>query len=72
MCRTVFLSIISSSRLYIQQYLFDSCMYSLELLMMDRNTVRNMWSVIPKYNKFDTMVHLVGFTIEIILRCTAL
>ena len=25
-----------------QQYLFHSCMYSLELLMMDGNTVRNM------------------------------
>jgi len=25
-----------------QQYLFDSCMYSLEILMMDGNTVRNM------------------------------
>ena len=25
-----------------------------------------------KINKFDTLVHLVGFTIEIILRCTAL
>jgi len=25
-----------------QQYLFDSCMYSPELLMMDGKTVRNM------------------------------
>jgi len=25
-----------------QQYLFDKCMYSLELLMMDGKTVRNM------------------------------
>ena len=33
--------------------------------MMDGKTVRNMWSVIPKKNKFDTLVHLVGFTIEI-------
>jgi len=31
-----------------QQYLFDSCMYSLELLIMDGKTVRNMYSVIPK------------------------
>ena len=31
-----------------QQYLFDSCMYSPELLMMDGKTVRNMYSVIPK------------------------
>jgi len=66
MFRTVFTSIIRSSRLYIQQqefvkqvllsacyplasreqYLFDiytfCCMYSLELLMMDGKTVRNM------------------------------
>ena len=55
MFRTGFPSIINSSRLFIQQqayvkqqYLFDSCMYSLELLMMDRKTVRNMYSVIPK------------------------
>ena len=67
MFRTIFPSIISSSRLYIQlsnryccmfaskqteasrqQYLFDSCMYSLELLMMDGKIVRNMYSVIPK------------------------
>jgi len=25
-----------------EQYLFDICMYSLELLMMDRKTVQNM------------------------------
>ena len=34
-----------------QQYLFDKCrccMYSLELLMMEGKTVRNMYSVIPK------------------------
>jgi len=24
-----------------------------------------MYSTIPKYNKFDTLVHFVGFTIEI-------
>jgi len=57
MFRTVFPSIIRSSRLYIQQqafvkqvlltacshqYLFGYCMYSLELLMMDGKTVRNM------------------------------
>ena len=33
--------------------------------MMDGKTVWNTESVIPKYNKFDTLVHLVGFTIEI-------
>jgi len=61
--RTVFPSIIRSSRLYIQQpnryccLQADSiicltnaccCRYSLELLMMDGKTVRNMYSVIPK------------------------
>ena len=40
-------------------------MYSLELLMMDGKTVRNMQSVIPKQNKFETLVHLFVFTIEI-------
>jgi len=33
--------------------------------MMDGKTVRNMYGVIPKINKFETLVHLVGFTIEI-------
>jgi len=57
MFRTVFPSIIKSSRLYIQQqasvkqillsacrqqYLFSCCMYSLELLMTDGKTARNM------------------------------
>ena len=41
-------------------------------LMMDEKTVRNMYSVIPKQNKFDTLVRLVGFTVVIILRCTAI
>jgi len=27
---------------------------------------------LSKINKFDTLVHLVGFTVGIILRCTAL
>ena len=61
MFRTVFPSIIRSSKLYIQQQAFVKqillllaskhtavsvyaccCMYSLELLMMDGKTVRNM------------------------------
>jgi len=44
MFRTVFPSIIRSSRLYIQ-YLFDKCLLhyvQFELLMMDGKTVRNM------------------------------
>jgi len=48
-----------------QQYLFGCCMYSLQLLMMDRKTFWNTENVITKYNKFDTLLHLVGFTIEI-------
>ena len=43
MFRTVFPSIIRSSQLYIQQQAIACCcMYSLELLMMDGKTVRNM------------------------------
>jgi hypothetical protein len=42
------------------------CMYSHDFLMMDGKTVWNMWSVIPKENKFEKLVHLVGFIIEII------
>jgi len=58
MFRTFFPSIIRRSRLYTQlsnRYccLLElsnryCCMYSLELLIMDGNTVRNMYSVIPK------------------------
>ena len=33
--------------------------------MIDGKTVRNMQGIIPKQNKFDTLVHLVGFTTEI-------
>ena len=40
-------------------------MYSLELMMVDGKTVRNMYSVIPKLNTFHTPVHLVGLTVEI-------
>ena len=37
-------------------------MYSRELPMMDGKT--ETCRVIPKENKFETLVHLVGFTIE--------
>ena len=68
MFRTVFPSIIRSSRLYILQQAYVKqillsacwravgsicltyaccCMYSLELLMMDGKTIRNMYSVTP-------------------------
>jgi hypothetical protein len=55
MFRTVFPSIIRSSRLNIQQQVYVKqlllpacCMYSLELLMMDGKTVLNMWNVMQK------------------------
>jgi len=38
--------------------------YSEKLLMVDRGTVRNMQRFIPK-NKFEKLVHLVGFIIRI-------
>ena len=98
---TVFPSIISSSRLYIQHQAFAVCLLAgtrwnqFHLVPASKQTavyvwqmpvavctVLNCWwwmerpsetfSVIPKYIKFDTLVHLVGFTIEIILWCMAL
>jgi hypothetical protein len=36
--------------------------YSEKLLMMDRGTMRNMYSFIPK-NKFEKLVHLAGFIV---------
>jgi len=44
--------------------IYRCCVYSEKLLMMDRGTVRNMWSFIPK-NKFEKLVHPVGFIIRI-------
>jgi len=65
--RTV-LSIIRSFSLYTQEWymsyrfadIYHCCVYSEKLLMMDRVTVRNMQNFIPK-NKFEKLVHLVGF-----------
>jgi hypothetical protein len=39
-------------------------MYSLDLLMMGGKTVRNMLSVTLNKINLITLVHLVGFTIE--------
>ena len=39
-------------------------MYSARLLMTDRKPVQNMYSSIPK-DKFEKLVHLVGFIIRI-------
>jgi len=77
MFRTVPLSIISSFSLYTQQWymsyrfsarklydIYHCCVYSEKFLMMDRGTARNMYSPIPK-NKFEKLVHLVGFIMRI-------
>jgi hypothetical protein len=58
MFRTVSLSVIRSLALYTQQQAYViqvmltayRCVYRARLLMMDRDTVRNMYSPIPKIN----------------------
>ena len=67
--KQILLSACSASR---QQYLFDICL----LLYIQSWTPGDGRKDRPKYvechskiNKFDTLVHLVGFTIVIILRC---
>jgi len=42
------------------------CVYSVRLVMMDRETVRNMLEVYSE-NKFEKLMHLVGFIIRIVL-----
>jgi hypothetical protein len=42
---------------------YHCCVYSEKLLMMDRGTVRKIWSFISKI-KFKKLVHLVGFIIR--------
>ena len=42
--------------------IYHRCVYSEKLLMMDRGTVRNMFY---SKNKFEKLVHLVGFIIRI-------
>jgi len=70
MFRTVPLSIIRSfftvhtTMVYISTYTIAVCTVKKELMMMDRGTVRNMQSFIPK-NKLEKLVHLVGFIIRI-------
>jgi len=44
--------------------IYYCCVYSEKLLMMDRGTVRNMLSFIPKIN-FEKLVRLVGFITRI-------
>jgi len=38
--------------------------YSEKILMMDRGTVRNMQSLIPKFKKIEKLVLLVGFIVR--------
>jgi len=86
MFRTVFPSIIRSSRLYIQQPNRYCCLLaSKQTTLFDKCpvavcTVLNSWwwterpsetCRVSFQNKFEKLVHLAGFTIEIILRCTA-
>ena len=49
--------------------IYHCCVYSEKLLMMDRGTVRNQQSFVSK-NKFEKLVHLVGFIIRNLSRCT--
>ena len=44
--------------------IYHCCVYSEKLLMMDRGTLRNMYSFIPKIN-LKKLVHLVYFIIRI-------
>jgi len=54
-----------------QQYLFDICLLLYYWWWMERPSETCTVSFQNKIN-FNTLVHLVGFTIGIILRCTAL
>ena len=65
MFQTVPLSIIRRFSLYTQQWYmsYHCCVYSEKLLMMDRGTV---WKCRVLFqNKFEKLVHLVGFIIRI-------
>ena len=53
-----------SSVLIVLCDIYHCCDYSEKLLMMDRGTVRNMQSFIPK-SKFEKLVHLIGFILRI-------
>jgi len=75
MLRTVFASIVNISGLYIEQQAFVKQI----LLYVQSSTADDGRKDRPKHVerhskiiKFDTLVHLTGFTIGEILRCTAL
>ena len=67
-CHTGLLASKLSANLY-DIHSYHCCVYSGKLLMMDRRTVRNMQSFIPRIN-FEKLVHLVGFIIRDLIRCT--
>jgi len=48
--------------------MYHCCVYSEKLLMMDRGTVRNMQSFIPRIT-FEKLVHPFGFIIRNLTRC---
>ena len=67
MFRAIPLSIIRSFSMYTQRVVYVTqvcCVYSEKLLMMDRGTARNMQFY--SKNKFEKLVHLVGFIIRIV------
>ena len=65
MFRTVFPSIIRISRLYTQQKAFVKQMYVQSWTADDGRKDRPKHvECHSKINKFDTLVHLVGFTVE--------
>ena len=76
MFRTVPLSIIRSFSLYTQQWymsanlydIYHCCVYSEKLLMMDRGAVWKM--KFHSKNKFEKLMHLVGFIVRNLSRCT--
>jgi len=55
----ILLAVKLSANLY---DIYHCCLYSEKLLMMDRETVRNLSRFIAK-NKFEKLVHVVGFII---------
>ena len=45
--------------------IYHYCVYREKILMMDRGTVRNMW-IFHSKNRFENLVHVVGFIIRIV------
>jgi hypothetical protein len=47
--------------------IYHCCVYSEKLLMMDRGTVKHV--EFPSKNKFEKLVHLIGFIIRNLSQC---